>query len=51
MTDTFVELKEMRESIKIILQCIDKLPKGPVKSIDGKISPPNRDDLNNLWKL
>ena len=35
----------MRESIKIILQCIEKLPKGPVKSIDGKITPPNRSDL------
>ena len=34
----------MRESLKIILQCI-KIAKGPVKSIDGKISPPNRDDL------
>ena len=21
------------------------LPKGPVKTVDGKISPPNRDDL------
>ena len=38
-------IEEMRESVKIILQCIEKLPKGPVKSIDGKISPPNRDDL------
>ena len=36
---------EMRESVKIILQCIERLPKGPIKSIDGKISPPNRDDL------
>ena len=35
----------MRESVKIILQCIEKLPKGPVKSIDNKITPPNRDDL------
>ena len=35
----------MRESVKIILQCIERLPKGPIKSIDGKISPPNRDDL------
>ena len=34
----------MRESVKIILQCIEKLQR-PVKSIDGKISPPNRDDL------
>ena len=31
--------------MKIILQCIERLPKGPVKSVDGKISPPNRDDL------
>ena len=38
-------IEEMRESVKIILQCIERLPKGPVKSIDGKISPPNRDDL------
>ena len=35
----------MRESVKIILQCIEKLPKGPVKSIDNKISPPNRDEI------
>ena len=40
-TDIFAEIEEMRESVKIILQCIEKLPKGPVKSIDGKISPPN----------
>ena len=36
-------IKEMRESVKIILQCIEKLPKGPVKSIDGKISPPKKE--------
>ena len=38
-------MEEMRESVKIINQCIEKLPKGPVKSIDGKISPPKRDEL------
>jgi NADH-quinone oxidoreductase subunit D len=38
-------IEEMRESVKIILQCIEKLPKGPVKSIDNKISPPKRDDI------
>ena len=32
----------MRESVKIILQCIEKLPKGPVKSINGKITPPSK---------
>ena len=35
----------MRESVKIILQCIERFPKGPVISIDNKISPPNRDDI------
>ena len=38
-------IEEMRESVKIINQCIEKMPKGPVKSIDGKISPPKREDL------
>jgi len=38
-------MEEMRESVKIIKQCIASLPKGPIKSVDGKISPPNREDL------
>ena len=29
-------IEEMRESVKIIIQCIDRMPKGPIKSIDGK---------------
>ena len=33
-------VEEMRESIKIIDQCLKNMPKGPVKSLDGKISPP-----------
>jgi len=38
-------MEEMRESIKIIKDCIKKLPPGPVKTIDGKISPPKREDI------
>jgi len=38
-------IEEMRESIKIIKDCIKKMPSGPVKSIDGKISPPKKSDL------
>ena len=38
-------IDEMRESIKIINQCIAKLPKGPVKTMDGKISPPSKKDI------
>tara|TARA_Y100000590_G_scaffold318729_1_gene360660 strand:+ start:946 stop:2121 length:1176 start_codon:yes stop_codon:yes gene_type:complete len=40
-------IEEMRESVKIIKECIKKMPSGPVKSIDGKITPPKREDLKN----
>jgi NADH-quinone oxidoreductase subunit D len=40
-------IEEMRESIKIIRNCIKKMPIGPIKSIDGKITPPKRKDLKN----
>ena len=35
-------IEEMRESIKIINQCLDKMPKGPIKTNDNKISPPKK---------
>jgi NADH-quinone oxidoreductase subunit D len=40
-------MQEMRESTKIILQCIDKLAtlKGPVLSGDGKVTPPRRGQM------
>ena len=40
-------MEEMRESVKIIRDCIKNMPSGPVKSIDGKITPPKRRDLKN----
>ena len=40
-------MEEMRESIKIIKDCIKKMPNGPVKSVDGKITPPKKSDLKN----
>ncbi len=40
-------MEEMRESTKIIKDCIKKMPTGPVKSIDGKITPPKRENLKN----
>ncbi len=33
-------VEEMKESVKIIDQCLKNMPKGPVKTLDGKISPP-----------
>ena len=38
-------IEEMKESVKIIKDCLKKMPQGPVKSIDGKITPPKRKDL------
>jgi NADH-quinone oxidoreductase subunit D len=33
-------VEEMRESVKIIDQCLQKMPKGSIKSLDWKITPP-----------
>ena len=40
-------VEEMRESVKIINQCLNQLPKGPIKTMDGKISPPPKKDLKD----
>jgi len=40
-------MEEMRESVKIIKNCIKKMPTGPVKSIDGKITYPTRESIKN----
>ena len=38
-------IDEMRESINIIKQCLTNLPKGPIKTNDGKISPPSKIEI------
>ena len=38
-------LAEMRQSRKIIQQCLDKLPGGPILSSDPKITPPRRAEV------
>ena len=40
-----VRVVEIRESIKIIRQCIEQMPGGPVKTRDGKVAPPSRADM------
>jgi NADH-quinone oxidoreductase subunit D len=37
-----VRVEEMYQSIKIIEQCITKIPAGPIKTDDPKIAPPSR---------
>ena len=38
-------IEEMKESVDIINQCLVKMPAGPIKSLDGKISPPPKKEL------
>lgn len=42
-----VRILEMRESLKIIHQCLDKMPGGPCKVDDQKISPPSRASMKS----
>jgi len=37
-----IRVQEMRQSVKIIKQCLDLMPEGPIKADDNKISPPTR---------
>ena len=36
---------EMYESVKIIQQCLQMMPKGPVMSLDNKVTPPRRAEM------
>ena len=38
-------IDEMRESVKIINQCLINIPKGPIKTLDGKISFPSKKEI------
>jgi NADH dehydrogenase I D subunit len=38
---------EMKESVNMIIECLNKLPKGPIKSLNNKITPPSRLHMKN----
>jgi NADH-quinone oxidoreductase subunit D len=40
-----VRMEEMRQSVKLIRQCIEKMPKGAVHTSDGKVAPPTRHEM------
>ena len=40
-----IRVQEMRESLKIIQQCLNEIPFGPIKIDDHKITPPSRDNF------
>lgn len=41
----YVRMEEMHESIRIIRQCLDKLPKGPVRTDNAKQAYPSKDEV------
>lgn len=40
-----VRVAEMRESVKLILQCLEKMPQGSVTHENKKIAPPKRNEV------
>jgi NADH-quinone oxidoreductase subunit D len=40
-----IRISEMRESVKIVEQCLAKMRPGPIKLADHKITPPTRRDM------
>ncbi|MGH7069200.1 MAG: NADH-quinone oxidoreductase subunit D [Acetobacteraceae bacterium] len=42
-----VRMEEMRESVKIIKQCLEKMRPGPIKVQDRKFTPPTRAEMKH----
>jgi len=42
-----IRVAEMRESIKIIKQCLEKMPEGEIMTSDTKIAPPKRAEMKH----
>ena len=42
-----VRIEEMRQSLRIMKQCIEQMPSGPHRSEDHKVTPPSRGEMKN----
>ena len=42
-----VRVEELRQSVRLIEQCLEKMPQGPVMTENPKVSPPSRSDMKH----
>jgi len=42
-----IRVEEMRQSLRIIKQCLDELPDGPVMTQNHKLTPPRRGEMKH----
>ena len=42
-----IRMEEMRQSVKLMKQCLNKLPDGPIKVDDYKVAPPPRAEMKS----
>jgi NADH-quinone oxidoreductase subunit D len=40
-----VRVEEVRQSVRIMKQCLDQMPQGPIASLDRKVVPPKRAEM------
>lgn len=40
-------MEEMKQSVSIMKQCLERMPKGPVSSVNNKYVPPKRGNMKN----
>ncbi|HUJ48092.1 MAG TPA: NADH-quinone oxidoreductase subunit D, partial [Rhizomicrobium sp.] len=42
-----IRVEEMRQATRLMRQCIEKMPEGPVSSLDHKVVPPKRGEMKH----